>query len=255
MQNPEEDRIIQKEVSLREWFTRDCNSVMKAIDGLDIGWSGLQRWVTAHLPLNVGLHLDIACGYGTFLAQLGWRFPRLALVGLNIDFEGPHKIISDLLEKAGVQASLVQADARQMPYVDSVFDSASCFLGLQDIRIGFHKAGVKRSMQEAARVLKPDGILAVIDEIDVTVDKTLFDIITKMEYVLDVQWDRAVAEKAIELYAQGWVAQTRPRRKKPVVHSYEQVYQRMKSNMNKQFAEQGFYVPFGPIYVHVMKKR
>ncbi len=31
-------------------------------------------------PLTREAHLDFACGYGTFLAQLGWRFPSSALV-------------------------------------------------------------------------------------------------------------------------------------------------------------------------------
>jgi hypothetical protein len=51
------------------------------IDGLDIGWGGVQRWATAHIPKPTeGPHLDFACGYGTFLAQLGWRFPDVYLI-------------------------------------------------------------------------------------------------------------------------------------------------------------------------------
>ncbi len=68
----------------------------------------MQRWATARMPLpRTGLHLDVACGYGTFLAELDWRFPGLRLVGLNIDFNGPHRM------EAGVKEQM----ARQGYYV------------------------------------------------------------------------------------------------------------------------------------------
>jgi hypothetical protein len=33
------------------------------------GWGGVQRWATARMAAVEGWHLDIACGYATFLAQ------------------------------------------------------------------------------------------------------------------------------------------------------------------------------------------
>jgi len=36
--------IIEQEAKLREWLTREGDSVQKAVDGLDIGWGGVQRW-------------------------------------------------------------------------------------------------------------------------------------------------------------------------------------------------------------------
>jgi hypothetical protein len=35
--------IEKKENQLREWFTRRKDPVTKVIDGLDIGWGGVQR--------------------------------------------------------------------------------------------------------------------------------------------------------------------------------------------------------------------
>ena len=113
---PAETAIVKREDQLRAWFTQECDPVQKVVDGLDIGWGGVQRWATARMPPPKGLHLDFACGYATFLAQLGWRFPRARLVGLNIDFAGPHALARPLLTEAGVTAALVQADARQMPF-------------------------------------------------------------------------------------------------------------------------------------------
>ncbi len=57
-------------------------------------------------PPLAGLHPDIACGYATLLAQVGWRFSDARLVGLNLDFERPHALARPLLDKAGVRAAL-----------------------------------------------------------------------------------------------------------------------------------------------------
>lgn len=124
----EEHEIEERERALRMWFTRNATGERATVDGLDIGWGGVQRWATSRMPdLGAGRHLDFACGYGTFLAELGWRFPNARLVGLNIDFEGAHALARPLLAEAGVEAELVQGDAREMPFPDASFDSVSCF--------------------------------------------------------------------------------------------------------------------------------
>lgn len=142
-----EQDLIKKEETLRDWFTRSTVGPRNVVDGLDIGWGGVQRWATANMPdVKSGEHLDFACGYATFLAELGWRFPDTKLVGLNIDFEGPHALASPLLDQAGVQADLVCGDARDLPFQNSTFDSVSCFLGLQDIELAFGEEGhIKRN--------------------------------------------------------------------------------------------------------------
>lgn len=96
------------------------------------------------MPAVEGLHLDIACGYATSLAQLGWRFPAARLVGLNIDFSGPHMLARPLLVEAGVAAALVQVVARHLHFAGGSFDLASCFLGLQEVEIGFGQKACKR---------------------------------------------------------------------------------------------------------------
>ena len=82
--------ILGREETLRSWLVKGRDPIIQEIDGLDIGWGGVQRWATARMAdVGDGLHLDFACGVGSFLAQLGWRFPQTNLVGLNIDFSGP----------------------------------------------------------------------------------------------------------------------------------------------------------------------
>lgn len=256
-----ESIIVEKEKELRDWFTAGCDTTMKIIDGLDIGWGGTQRWATANAPVSsTGPHLDFCCGYGTFLAQLGWRFSDIQLFGLNIDYEGPHSMIKSLLMEAGVRASLVQADARHMPFADGTFASVSCFLGLQDIRIGFGDTGIREALREATRVLRQGGMLVLLDEFSFQTFETLLREIPlhvqeRREHNLDVRWDRETAEMAIALYAQGYVEQKRACDEEERSRVYKEAYARMKAEMDDQLMKNGYYVPFQTVRMVVGSKK
>lgn len=255
-----EAEIVRREETLRGWFTRGCDPIQQIIDGLDIGWGGVQRWATARMPPPTGgPHLDFACGYATFLAQLGWRFPGARLVGLNIDFAGPHRIARSLLAEAGVEAELVEADARKMPFAKGSFGSVSCFLGLQDIEIGFGEEGVRTALTEAVRVLRSSGMLTLLDEFSFDRFDSLLEglpvtVVGRGERELNVRWSRRVAERAITLYAEGWVDQARlddPGMRKEL---HDEVHSRMVEEMERQLAAHGYYVPFAAVRMVVAQK-
>ena len=42
-------RILKLATDLRAWFTRDADAALRQIDGLDIGWGGVQRRATARM--------------------------------------------------------------------------------------------------------------------------------------------------------------------------------------------------------------
>jgi SAM-dependent methyltransferase len=263
MERSAEEKILyRREAQLRAWFTRDADALLREIDGLDIGWGGVQRWAAARMPsIACGLHLDVACGYATFLAQLGWRYPEARLVGLNIDFQGPHALARPLLVEAGVRAALVQADARQTPFADDTFDSASCFLGLQDVEIGFGEAGVRQTLAEAVRVLRTGGMLALLDafpfhRFEVLLEGLPVAWIDQAQEALDVRWNLQVAMRAAELYAEGWLAQMRlPAGDRAAREAaYQEALDRLRSEVETQMTSQGYYVPFGPVRMVVVQK-
>jgi len=255
-----ERRILAHEQALRTWFTRDADEVLRQIDGLDIGWGGVQRWATAQMPSPTEEpHLDVACGYATFLAQLGWRFPRARLVGLNVDFDGPHALARSLLAEAGVKAALVQADGRRMPFADGSFGSVSCFLGLQEIEIGFGEQGVRNTVVEAARVLCPGGVLVLLDEFafqrfDALLEGLSLQVTQQAERALDVHWTRQVAERAIALYAEGYATQARVTEPPARRREYNEAHAPMTAEMERQLRDQGYYIPFRPVRMVVARR-
>lgn len=255
-----ETALAEREKRLRAWFVKGCDPIRKIVDGLDIGWGGVQRWATARMPPpGERPHLDVACGYATFLAQLGWRFPTARLVGLNIDFDGPHALARPLLAEAGMAAALVQADGRRTPFADDAFGSVSCFLGLQDIEIGSGQDGVQKTVVEATRILCLGGVLALLDEFpferfDALLNGLPMVVIDRKEHALNVCWNRQVAERAIALYAAGWVAQTRTADRTAQEQTRLEVHDRMAAEMERQLDTQGYYVPFGPVRMVLARK-
>jgi SAM-dependent methyltransferase len=166
-----------------------------------------------------------------------------------------------LLCQAGVRAALVQADARRMPFAEGTFGSASCFLGLQDVEIGYGQVGVREALAEAVRVLRAGGYLVLLDEFPLRRFRVLLDglplaWIDGAERELDVRWKREVAMRAVELYADGWVAQMRlPAGDRAAREAaYRDTLACLQSKVEAQIARRGTYVPFGPVRLVILQK-
>jgi hypothetical protein len=76
----------------------------------------------------------------------------------------------------------------------------------------------------------------------------------KAERTLDVRWDRQVAERAIDLYAEGWVTQTRLTGNDEKQHLYSEIHTQMKAELERQLCNQSYYVPFGPVRRMILRK-
>jgi len=100
--------------------------------------------------------LEVGCGVGAVLAVLGQEFPGVSLHGVDIepaqlDFAHAH------LERAGVEATLLQADARALPFDDESFDHVWMMWFLE------HVADPPEVLHEARRVLVPGGAITAIE--------------------------------------------------------------------------------------------
>jgi ubiquinone/menaquinone biosynthesis C-methylase UbiE len=130
---PEQERLVQQAEHWRHRLIRD---------GTD---------------LEPGARLiEVGTGVGAVLAVLGQEFPGVELYGVDIeqkqlDFARGH------LERAGVEATLLQADALALPFPNEFFDHVWMMWFLE------HVADPLAALREARRVLVAGGQITAIE--------------------------------------------------------------------------------------------
>jgi len=100
--------------------------------------------------------LEVGTGVGAVLAVLGQEFPGARLHGVDIE---PRQLAfaRDHLARAGVEATLVEADAVALPFEDESFDHVWMMWFLE------HVADPVAVLQEARRTLVPGGGITAIE--------------------------------------------------------------------------------------------
>jgi len=100
--------------------------------------------------------LDVGCGFGGTIARLNETYQRMRLTGLNIDAR-QIEICRSIAGRTGNVLSWLIADAGRLPFAGAVFDRVFC------VEAMFHFASRRQLFAEAARVLKPGGVLTGTD--------------------------------------------------------------------------------------------
>ena len=100
--------------------------------------------------------LEVGCGVGAVLAVLGQEFPGVRLFGVDIE-PAQLEFARGHLRRAGVEATLRQADALALPFEDESFDHVWMMWLLEHIR------EAPAALREARRVLVPGGALTAIE--------------------------------------------------------------------------------------------
>jgi len=100
--------------------------------------------------------LDIGCGFGGTLARVNDHHQCMRLAGVNVDAR-QIDICRGIAGRAGNSLAWHIADATSLPFGEAAFDRVLC------IEAMFHFSSRRRLFAEAARVLKPGGVMAGTD--------------------------------------------------------------------------------------------
>ena len=132
------------------------------------GWAARQLvlpWTLQGISLE-GEVLEIGAGGGAMAAEIGRAFPDARITATDVDGAMVAKA-SERLSALGERARAVQADAARLPFEDARFDIVLSFLMLH------HVGRWESALAEAARVLRPRGLLLGYDVLDTRLVRAL----------------------------------------------------------------------------------
>lgn len=112
--------------------------------------------------------LDVACGTGRFLGQLKQVYPALSVTGLDLSAAYLREARKHLNTRRSVR--MVYANAEDIPLADQSQDIVTCIFLFHELPPDVRR----RVAREMARVLRPGGLLVLIDSLQLG-DRPAYD--------------------------------------------------------------------------------
>lgn len=103
--------------------------------------------------------LDLACGTGDFAIEMAKKLPENChITGLDLS-EGMLKVMHEKVAAAGLEGRIetTKGEGENLPFPDGSFDVVSISFGIRNFE------DRPRSLKEALRVLKPGGIIVILE--------------------------------------------------------------------------------------------
>lgn len=100
--------------------------------------------------------LDVGCGTGIFAGRIARQYPGANVVGLDLS-PGMLQIARHNCKHLDENVQFVEGDSEHLPFADDSFDVVTC------VHSFHHYPNKHRVLAEMERVLRPGGIVCIID--------------------------------------------------------------------------------------------
>lgn len=127
--------------------------------GVDKSWrkEACDKTYALYNEKNLDLILDVACGTGDMCEYWDKRAQNKGVEVKEIYGIDPSSGMLDVAKQKGLKAKFIQAEAKDLPVNNASADILSISYGLRNV------VDRKEALQEFYRVLKPGGILTILE--------------------------------------------------------------------------------------------
>ena len=149
-------------------IAHDINEEDKAFELSFLRFGEARKWLVQHINLNPNwLVLEVGYGQGYLTMELASSLKRGKVIGIDLLHQWSTSHVTRWIAKRlGLEKRivLVASDSTKLPFKNATFDAVASFLALQDIENTRGNEGVLATIDEACRVVKKDGIVAIADD-------------------------------------------------------------------------------------------